>query len=205
MLARRTRWTPVLTGSRRLMAWMATKSDTPRPCQKEKNRIPLTQRNLAGGGRASIGTISVCMVSLSGISYALTKRPMDVEHIAASIRECSRRHLGRARAHLKGFRSVLTQTQNMAKQLRKKNTPPGTISVPAPLDRLSPGEVGNSLETQADTTIVHDADIGIPGIESKVSFSISVGDFEDDGGQDEDRFDLDVFCERGTIVISAEE
>ena len=185
---------------------MATKSDTPRPCQKEKNRIPLTQRNLAGGGRASIGTISVCMVSLSGISYALTKRPMDVEHIAASIRECSRRHLGRARAHLKGFRSVLTQTQNMAKQLRKKKNPRHHLSPRSPGTAcLSPGEDGDSLETQADTTIVHDADIGIPGIESKVSFSISVGDFEDDGGQDEDRFDLDVFCERGTIVISAEE
>ena len=126
---------------------------------------------------------------------------MDVEQ-AASMRECSRRHLGRARAHLKGFRSVLTQTQNMAKQLRKKKNPRHHLSPRSPGTAcLSPGEVGDSLETQADTTIVHDADIGIPGIESKVSFSISVGDFEDDGGQDEDRFDLDVFCERGTFDI----
>ena len=29
------------------MAWIATSKDTARPCQKEKNRIPLTQRNLA--------------------------------------------------------------------------------------------------------------------------------------------------------------
>jgi hypothetical protein len=52
----------------------------------------------------------------------------------------------------------------------------------------------NSLETQTDTSVVYDTNVRIPGIEGEISFPICVRHFKDNRSQNQQRFDLDIFC-----------
>jgi hypothetical protein len=81
------RFSPTRRYSRRFIAPKATSKEIPMLCQKEKNKIPFTQRNLAE------------------MIERFRKQP---------VTRLARRH---SRTGLNGFKSDDTHTQNIARQL----------------------------------------------------------------------------------------
>lgn len=59
--------------------------------------------------------------------------------------------------------------------------------------RATCGTPTNSLKTQTDRSVVDDADVRVSRIHSKVSLPVFARQLQNDRGDDEQRFDLDVF------------
>ena len=55
-------------------------------------------------------------------------------------------------------------------------------------------EHGKAVKTQTDTGVVHDTDIGVTRIGGELALFVGASGFEDDSTDDQDRFDLYVFC-----------